>query len=279
MAVPFSKRTNAHSMGGMLAQSSEVISTLIDGDETPIAQGEVSYVNTGAKFLKGFINKRDNPKSTKTDAGGDIIENWDVAQSHFFTVQISQLIDKKGNTFSFASGRGTYKDYVPIKSMNLTYTSYDNMSVPFGIFGDLPLLHKKKVSTISFSCYDIDQDVIEMAVRAWENRCFPEGRYVAYLDDIKALFSYRSYDVKGKLNFEKRFYVIPASSVSVSRSYEENSAKMINFSLAVVGMPSASANSGDGLRIAEYGYGEGYEGAVDLYYERTPFVSGYQTNY
>ena len=169
--------------------------------------------------------------------------------------------------FQFASGQGTYKDYIPIKSMNLTYTSYDNMSIPFNIFGNLPLLHRKSVSTISFSCYDIDQDVIEMALRAWENRCFPEGRYVAYLDDIKASFKYRSYDVTGKMNFEKEFFVIPSSGVSVSRSYEENAAKMLNFSLAVVGLPGASASSGRGLRIAEYGYGEGYEKA-DLLYEK-----------
>ena len=116
-----------------------------------------------------------------------------------------------------------------------------------------------------------------MALRAWENRCFPESKYVAYLDEVKALFSYRSFDVTGKKNFEKKFYVIPASSVSVSRNYEENGAKMLNFSLAMVGMPQASAN-GNGLRIAEYGYGEGYEKA-DLYYEKTPYISGYQTNY
>ena len=222
---------------------------------------------TAEYLLKGGVSTTVAP-STQT-SNGDPLDNWDIAQSHFFTVQISQLLDKNGKTFSFASGQGTYKDYVPIKSMNLTYTSYDNMSVPFNIFGDLPLLHRKSVSTIAFSCYDIDQDVIEMALRAWENRCFPEGRYVAYLDDIKATFKYRSYDVTGKMNFEKEFLVIPASGVSVSRSYEENAAKMLNFSLAVVGLPGASASSGRGLRIAEYGYGDGYESADILYEKNT----------
>ena len=216
-------------------------------------------------LLRGGIETNVAPSSSNSN--GDPLDNWDIAQSHFFTVQISQLLDKNGKTFSFASGHGTYKDYVPIKSMNLTYTSYSNMNIPFGIFGDLPILHRKNVSTISFSCYDIDQDPIEMALRAWENRCFPEGRYVAYLDDIKATFKYRSYDVTGKMNFEKVFLVIPASTVSVSRSYEENSAKLLNFSLAVVGAPGASAKSKRGLRIAEYGYGEGYEKA-DLLYEK-----------
>ena len=71
----------------------------------------------------------------------------------------------------------------------------------------------------------------------------------------------------GHKNFQRKLFVIPASSVSVSRSYEENAAKMLNFSLAVVGLPGASASSGRGLRIAEYGYGEGYEKA-DLLYEK-----------
>lgn len=230
-----------------------------------MASGVNLVGQTTEYLLMGGVSKTEAP-STKT-SNGDPLDNWDIAQSHFFTVQISQLLDKNGKMFQFASGQGTYKDYIPIKSMNLIYTSYDNMSIPFNIFGNLPLLHRKSVSTISFSCYDIDQDVIEMALRAWENRCFPEGRYVAYLDDIKASFKYRSYDVTGKMNFEKEFFVIPSSGVSVSRSYEENAAKMLNFSLAVVGLPGASASSGRGLRIAEYGYGEGYEKA-DLLYEK-----------
>ena len=240
-----------------------------------VMDGNINYTGEAAKMFALQESYTYIPTSAMK---GDGLDNWDIAQSHFFTVQISQLLDRNGKMFQFASGQGTYKDYVPIKSMNLTYTSYENMSVPFNIFGNLPLLHRKSVSTISFSCYDIDQDVIEMALRAWENRCFPEGRYVAYLDDIKATFKYRSYDVTGKMNFEKDFLVIPASSVSVSRSYEENGAKMLNFSLAVVGLSGNAVNGNKGLKIAELGYGDGYERA-DLLYEKPAYITGYQTNY
>ena len=127
--------------------------------------------------------------------------------------------------------------------MNFNETSYENMNVPFGIFGDFPLLHRKKVTTISFSCYDIDQDSIELALRKWEESCFPQATYVAFLDDVAAELTYSSYDVKGKKNFERTLYVIPANSVSVSRSYEENGPKLLNFSVVAVGAVGASATA------------------------------------
>ena len=119
------------------------------------------------------------------------------------------------------------------------------MNIPFGIFGDFPLLHKKKVTSISFSCYDIDQDAIEKALRYWEQQCFPQGMYVAYLEDVAAELKYTSYDVKGRPNFIRTLEVIPASTVSVSRSYEENAAKLLNFSVVAVGAIGASANNGE----------------------------------
>jgi hypothetical protein len=223
-----------------------------------------------------FKPTQKNGGSTKksTDAGGDVMDWWDIAQSHFFTVQIfndkngAGIHDANGTPFNFCSGEGTYKNYIPVKSMNFNYTAYDNMSIPLGIFGDFPLLHRKKVTSISFSCYDIDQDAIEKAVKYWEQQCFPKGLYVAYLEDIAAKLSYTSYDVKGRENFTRILYVIPAGSVSVNRSYEENAAKMVNFSVVAVGSPGASATAGDltgGQGIKERGYGDGYENANRVY--------------
>ena len=241
----------AHSFGGRLAQGQEIDS---------VTKGNIVFTGQ-SKTLVGGVSTTRTPATSARTASRAGQEWWDISQSHFFTVQIEGLVNRNGNPFRFSSG--AYSNYVPIKSMNLSYTSYENMNIPFGIFGDLPILHKKRVSTISISCYDVDKDSIEMALRAWENRCFPESRYVAYLDDVKSVFTYKSYDTKGKNTMQKDFLVIPASSVSVSRGYEENSPKLLNFSLAVVGVPGASVR---GLRILEHGYGEGYETA-DLYYE------------
>lgn len=165
----------------------------------------------------------------------------DIAQSRYFTVTISEIRDKNGDTITFHTG-GAFHDFLPVKNMSLSYTSYENLSVPLACLGGVPLLNKKRLSVIRFSCYDTDDDIIEKAVQRWEMRCFPEGKYVSYLDEVAATFQYKSYDVKGNLVFVKTLTVIPTDDVSVNRSYEENSEKLITFSLAAVGEPGASAN-------------------------------------
>ena len=255
----------------------KAINNAVIGTTPPITQGELTYFGDSSLTLTGGIQKTEE-EDRKTSGGGDPIEYWDIAQSHFFTVQIygngqngaTGLHDEKGAPFNFASGHGQYKDYIPIKTMNFNYTSYDNLNIPFGIFGDFPLLHRKKVTSISFTCYDIDQDAIEKALKYWEQQCFPQGKYVAYLDDVKATLKYTSYDVKGRHNFTRVLEVIPAQSVSVSRSYEENGAKMLNFSVVAVGAPGYSAN-GDGS-LKERGYGDGNESANRRYEMRTSII-------
>ena len=253
----------------------------VTGVTPPITQGDITYYGDAARQFNLQISKTNTESNRRRQTSiGDSIDNWDIAQSHFFTVQIysaknegypypTGLHDKNGAPFSFSSGLGTYKNYLPIKSMNFSYTSYENMSIPLNIFGDFPLLHRKKMSAISITCYDMDQDVIELALREWEKQCFPQN-CVEYMDCIKAEFRYRSYDVTGKMNFEKVLEVIPTGSVSVSRSYEENNAKLLNFSLIVVGASGASAQSpkGSGSVIKEAGYGDGNDNA-DLVYEKS----------
>ena len=238
----------------------------------PVVQGEITYTGeASSKFFDIGIEKREDLSKKTSGVGNDIIDYWDIAQSHFFTVQIysgsgrnaTGLHDINGSPFSFASGKGTYQNYIPIKSMNFNYTTYDNLNIPFGIFGDFPLLHRKKVTSISFTCYDMDDDRIEKALKYWEQQCFPQGKYVAYLDEVKATLKYTSYDVKGKRNFTRVLDVIPAQSVSVSRSYEENGAKMLSFSVVAVGAPGASVVGDDTLK--ERGYGDGNESANKTY--------------
>lgn len=213
--------------------------------------GEVTYLGDSF-FTVGLDNYEGHAYASGQSQNNDPILWWDIAQSHFFTVQIyrneggkvSGIHDIYGNPISFASGEGVYEDYIPVKSMNFNYTSYENMNIPLGIFGDFPLLHRKKVTSISFTCYDTDQDIMEKALHYWEQQCFPGDNYVAYLDDIAATLTYTSYDVMGHKNFQRLLTVIPASSVSVSRSYEENAAKILNFSVAVVGAPASGGASG-----------------------------------
>lgn len=250
---------------------SNAIKGVVTGVTPPITQGEITYMGDASLLLTGGVSTTNDLSKKTSGIGNDIIDYWDIAQSHFFTVQIysgsgrnaTGLHDINGAPFSFASGHGTYQNYIPIKSMNFNYTTYDNMNIPLGIFGDFPLLHKKKVTSISFSCYDMDDDRIEKALKYWEQQCFPQGTYVAYLDEVKATLKYTSYDVKGKWNFTRVLDVIPAQSVSVSRSYEENGAKMLSFSVVAVGAPGVSA-AGDNT-LKERGYGDGNERANNTY--------------
>lgn len=265
---------------GVLKKITKAVLGTATGVTPPITQGEITYQGDAARLFNLSATKTNSINPKITEGTGDPLDYWDIAQSHFFTVQIyspsnpgyphaTGLHDSKGNPFSFCSGEGTYKDYVPIKSMSFSYTAYDNMTLPVNIFGDFPLLHRKKMTTVNFSCYDLDQDVIELALKYWENQCFPEN-CVEYLDCIKASLKYRSYDVTGKMNFEKELAVIPTGQVSVNRSYEENAAKLLNFSVVVVGTVGASAKSrkaGSGYVIKERGYGDGNEYA-DLTYEK-----------
>ena len=162
----------------------------------------------------------------------------DVAQSHHFSVTIEGLpaIMAPEGVMGHSKGEG-----LPVKNINLNYTSYENMSIPLAIFGDSPLLSRKRVSTISLSCYDEDSNKLEYALKEWENSCFPYGRYVAYMDDIARKFDYRGYGVDGRETLRCAFYVIPAGSVNISRDYSANDAKLVNFNLVCVGDGSTSA--------------------------------------
>lgn len=195
----------------------------------------------------------------------------DIAQSHHYAVQISGM-DKT----EFKSPQNVYSKFLPVKTMNLKYTSYENMSIPVAIFGDFPILNRKRVSTIDLSCYDLDDNRLEYELRRWEAQCFPKGRYVAYMEDIARKFTYRGYNVKGKETLSYVVWVIPAGNVTVSRDYSANDAKMLNFSLVLVGDGRTCA-SGEGKKpgiiIEDHG-GEG-DGRLPKDTLITAYASGY----
>lgn len=176
----------------------------------------------------------------------------DIAQSRYFTVTVEKLRDENREPICFHSG-GVFHDFLPVKSINLSYVDYENLGIPLASLGSIPILNKKRLSTIQIVSYDTDDDVIEKAVQRWEQICFPSSIYVGYLDEISSKFEYKSYDVKGNLVFIRVFDVVPTGSVQVSRSYDANSEKLVSFTLAVVGEPGATAA------------GSNYEGFNDIF--------------
>lgn len=206
----------------------------------------------GASYLeeRGLNGSASSGASDSVDHG---LFMTDIAQAHHFVVQIEKPDGK--NMFSLQSPSPKFGKFLPVKTINLTYASYENMSIPVSIFGDFPLLNRKRVSTIALSCYDTDDNQLEREVRLWENTCFPKNRYVAYMEDIARKFTYTGYNVKGKATFTASFYVIPSGGISVSRDYSANDAKMVNFNLVCVGDGSSCATGNPSpTQITQQGY-------------------------
>lgn len=209
---------------------------------------ETIILNDGAKGLH-FINPQteailNGGTSESTKNSGDPVKDTiflqDIAQSHHYTLQLEGFDMLK-------TPEGSFSTFLPVKSMNFNYTSYENMNIPVAIFGDFPILNKKRVSTVSITCYDLDDNRIERKLKLWENQCFPRGRYVAYMEDIVRQLTYRGYNVKGKETLYYTFYVMPSGNVTVSRDYSANDAKLVSFTLVCVGDGSTSA-TGEGSK-------------------------------
>lgn len=167
----------------------------------------------------------------------------DIAQSHHYTVHLSNMQMSK-----FKLPSGTYSEFLPVKTMTFNYTSYENMSIPLAIFGDFPLLNKKRVSTMNLTCYDLDSNNLEKEIRDWEGMCFPKGKYAAYMEDIVRKVTYKGYNTKGKETLSVSLLVIPSGNVSVSRDLSMNDAKLISFGLVCVGDGVTTATgSGNGI--------------------------------
>ena len=230
----------------------------------------VQYVKSDGTFvLTGGASKANNTAksgaSSSTQQVTDRAFAMDIAQSHHFTVQISGL---SMSNLRIASSPLTKNGFLPVKSMNVRYTSYENMSIPVAIFGDFPLLNRKRVSTIDLVCYDRDDNKLEAELRQWEASCFPKGRYVAYMDEIARKFTYKGYTVKGQKTLTYQVFVIPTGNVSVSRDYSANEAKLLNFSVIAVGdgKTCATGNGGDIPVVDHGGDGDGSGGVYHTLY-------------
>lgn len=200
-----------------------------------------NYVNGNPFKLSAAVNDYVGSDSSKGDEDGWAI---DIAQSHHFTIEIKDVSGHQsasGNLLNYRTPNNVYSHFLPVKSMSLTYSSYENMSIPVSIFGDFPLLQRRRVETINLICYDEDTHELEHNLHLWSNECFPLGKYVAYMDDIVKELIYRGYTVDGRESLYIRRFVIPTGQIYVSRDYSENEAKMISFSLACVGDGSTCA--------------------------------------
>lgn len=236
----------------------------------------VVYKNpAGAWLLEGGAAKNEAAGSGGNGSGSSPVVSdnafmMDIAQSHHYTIQLSGFTHYK-------TPEGSFSDFLPTKSINLTYTSYENMSIPVSIFGDFPLLNRKRVSTIALTCYDRDNNKLEFELKQWEAQCFPKGRYVAYMEDIARKLTYRGYSVDGRQTLIYSVYVIPSGNVSVSRDYSANDAKLLNFSLVCVGDGSTCATGAEGPGIIVEDHGGMGDGRLPKGRFHTLYATGYGT--
>lgn len=199
---------------------------------TSKSQPKVNYKNGDPFKLQSQSN------NIQSDPVTDSVWLTDIAQSHHFTVTLEELnlkSDVSRKVPIFKAPGNKLGDFLPVKSIQLNYTSYENMSIPLAIFGDFPLLSRKRASTISLTCYDEDTHQLEYALSIWEAQCFPQNRYVAYMDDIARKLVYRGFQVDGTKTLEVTRIVIPNGNVSVTREYGSNGEKLLTFGLICIG--------------------------------------------
>lgn len=214
------------------------------------------YQNFDKKEERGTLYKA----SVEYNVNKELIEQ-DIAQSRYFTVLLKDndnYIENDALNLKLPCESMDSVDYkfqtdrfLPVKSLSITDTSYDNLSIPMSTFSDIPLMNKKKTCNLQLTCYDIDDDRLERILRIWKNRCFI-GNRVVYMSYIYKIFQYRSYNVQGKLNFSADYYVIPVGPLTISRDYESNNEKLITFNLATIGEAATNSSLYIGMEPNKY---------------------------
>lgn len=193
----------------------------------PASSELITPVNDQAKALMG--GEGGNSQEAPVISGSYITH--DISQSHHFRINIDKIpVEFNSKVFG---------NFLPVKSISFDEITFENLTIPVGIFGDFPIMQKRRLGRFSLSLYDPAGDEIEKSLQIWENLCFPQGKYVNYLSEIVGKMKYASYSVDGTLNSELSFYVLPTDSHRISRGYEENALKLIQFSLVVVGVVGA----------------------------------------
>lgn len=130
--------------------------------------------------------------------------------------------------------------WMPLKSLQYTQGSIETMSVAVGAFADLQLPFRKHSPTFTVEMYDARNDFFEMKLREWHNMSVLTEGYVPVLESICRKVTIRSWATNGECNSVTECQCILADDINVTRSYDGNDLKLIQFKLIVVGWGGAS---------------------------------------
>lgn len=203
--------------------------------------GSVNYQVLGSNSVK-YIGSRNDTAISNANYDTNSYFNIDMQQSAYFTMLIegfeynryhSAIKSTTSSMGKFDTNESIY--WLPLKSMQYSEGGMENLSIPCGVFADLPLPFRKHCPTLTCECYDHRSDFFEMKLREWHTQSVVTQGFVPVLDSIVRNVEIRSYATNGEINSHQVCQCILVDDISVSRSYEDNGLKSIQFKLIVVG--------------------------------------------
>jgi hypothetical protein len=132
-------------------------------------------------------------------------------------------------------GRNGSIYWMPLKSLSYNQGSIETANISVGAFADLHLPFRKHSPTFSVEMYDARNDFFEMKLREWHNMSVLTEGFVPVLESICKKVQIRSWATNGECNSLTECQCILADDINVTRSYDGNDLKLIQFKLIVVG--------------------------------------------
>lgn len=188
-------------------------------DEPPVLRGP-------ATIISGGVTK----DATPIPEG---LISTTMSQAAYFKVDIEKL--RAPDMYSNTILAGNLQNFLPVKSINYSVTSLEMTTIPVGIFGDMSIVTRKKLSKLNIVLLDNKDCTYEALLRNWYNKCAPDSGYVGYMQDIVDTLHYISYSTSGQPQVPISLEVMPADDMVISRDYDSNELKTISFSVIVVG--------------------------------------------
>lgn len=134
---------------------------------------------------------------------------------------------------SFSQNTSAY--WMPLKSLNYSQGSLENMSIAVGVLADIQLPFRKHSPTLSVETFDHRSDFYEMKLKEWHSQSVVTNGFVPVLESIVKKVTIRGFATNGEQNTQQECYCILGDDITVNRSYEENALKVVSFKLVVVG--------------------------------------------
>lgn len=149
---------------------------------------------------------------------------------------INNLTPRETTSTNFDNwGRNGSIFWMPLKSLQYNQGSIETANIAVGAFADLHMPFRKHSPTFTVEMYDARNDYFEMKLREWHNMSVLTQGFVPVLESICKKVQIRSWATNGECNSLTECQCILADDINVTRTYEGNDLKLIQFKLIVVG--------------------------------------------